>query len=116
MPKRTIHDIELDGRRLFVRVDFNVPLREGVIDDDTRIRAALPTLRLALERGATLVVGSHLGRPGGAANPALSLLPIRERLSELLDRRVAFAPDAIGEPVAAALTEAGPGGLSLIHI
>ena len=115
MPKRTIRDIELDGRRLFVRVDFNVPLREGVIDDDTRIRAALPTLRLALERGATLVVGSHLGRPGGAANPALSLLPIRERLSELLGRRVVFAPDAIGEPVAAALTEAGPGGVVLLE-
>ncbi len=115
MPKRTIRDLELDGRRLFVRVDFNVPLREGVIDDDTRIRAALPTLRLALERGATLVVGSHLGRPGGAANPALSLLPIRERLSELLDRPVVFAPDAIGEPVAAALVEAGPGGVVLLE-
>lgn len=115
MPKRTIRDLELDGRRLFVRVDFNVPLREGVIDDDTRIRAALPTLRLALEGGATLLVGSHLGRPRGAANPALSLFPIGERLSELLDRRVVFAPDAIGEPVAAALTEAGPGGVVLLE-
>ena len=115
MPKRTIRDLELDGRRLFVRVDFNVPLREGVIDDDTRIRAALPTLRLALERGATLVVGSHLGRPKGAANPALSLLPIGERLSELLDLPVAFAPDAVGDPVAAALTEAGPGGVVLLE-
>ena len=115
MPKRTIRDIELDGRRLFVRVDFNVPIREGVIGDDTRIRAALPTLRLALERGATLVVGSHLGRPKGTANPDFTLRPVAARLSELLGRPVVFAPDAIGEPVAAALTEAGPGGVVLLE-
>ena len=115
MPKRTIRDLELDGRRLFVRVDFNVPLRGGVIGDDTRIRAALPTLKLALDRGATLLVGSHLGRPGGAANPAFSLRPIAERLSELLDRRVVFASDAIGEPVTAALAQAGPGGVVLLE-
>ena len=115
MPKRTIRDIELDGRRLFVRVDFNVPIREGVIGDDTRIRAVLPTLRLALERGATLVVGSHLGRPKGTANPDFTLRPVAARLSERLGRPVVFAPDAIGEPVAAALTEAGPGGVVLLE-
>ena len=115
MPKRTLRDLELDGRRLFVRVDFNVPLRGGVIADDTRIRAALPTLRLALERGATLVVGSHLGRPGGTAAPALTLRPIAARLAELLDRRVVFAPDAVGEPVTAALAQAGRGGVVLLE-
>ena len=115
MRKRTLHDLDLDGRRLFVRVDFNVPVRDGVIGDDTRIRAALPTLRLALDRGATLVVGSHLGRPKGTANPAFTLRPIAARLAELLGRPVVFAPDAIGEPVAAALAQAGRGGVVLLE-
>ena len=115
MPKRTLHDLDIDGRRLFVRVDFNVPLRDGEIGDDTRIRAALPTLRHALDRGATLVVGSHLGRPKGTANPAFTLRPIAAHLSELLDRRVVFAPEAIGETVTAALSQAGPGGVVLLE-
>ncbi len=115
MPKRTIRDLELDGRRLLVRVDFNVPLRDGVIGDDTRIRAALPTLRLALARGATLVVCSHLGRPKGSVDPDLTLRPVAARLSELLGRPVDFAPDATGEPVTAALNRAGRGGVVLLE-
>lgn len=115
MRKRTIHDLELDGRRLLVRVDFNVPLVDGEIGDDTRIRAAVPTLKLALERGAALVVASHLGRPRGVADPALSLRPVAARLAELLDRPVVFAPDAIGEPAAAAQAQAGGGGAVLLE-
>lgn len=115
MRKRTIHDLDLDGRRLLVRVDFNVPLVDGEIGDDTRIRAAVPTLRLALERGAALVVASHLGRPRGVADPALSLRPVAARLAELLDRPVVFAPDAIGEPAAAARAQAGRGGAVLLE-
>lgn len=115
MRKRTIHDLDLDGRRLLVRVDFNVPLVDGEIGDDTRIRAAVPTLKLALERGAALVVASHLGRPRGVADPALSLRPVAARLAELLDRRVVFAPDAVGEPAAAARAQAGRGGAVLLE-
>ena len=115
MSKNTIQDLELDGRRVFVRVDFNVPIRDGVIGDDTRIRAALPTLTFALERGATVILGSHLGRPKGTPNPAFTLRPVAARLTELLGRRVVFAEDAVGDTVLAALSEAGPGGVVLLE-
>ena len=115
MPKKSIRQLDLTGRRLFIRVDFNVPIRNGVIGDDTRIRAALPTLSHALDRGATVIIGSHLGRPEGTANPAFSLRPIGNRLTELLDRPVVFSPEATGPRAANAVTEAAPGGVVLLE-
>src|ERR1041384_606220 len=95
--KRTIRDLALKGRLVFVRVDFNVPLKGGVIGDDTRIRASLPTIKYALEQGASAVVlASHLGRPKGKPNPEMSLRPIARRTRELLGKDVAFAEDCVG--------------------
>ena len=104
--KLSITDLDLDGKRVFVRVDFNVPLKGGVIGDDTRIRASLPTIALALDRGATVILASHLGRPKGKRNPEYSLRPIVGRLSELVGRPVVFAEDCVGEPAARAVREA----------
>jgi len=109
MAKLSIRDLDLNGKRVFVRVDFNVPIKDGRIGDDTRIQASAPTLRLALERGATVIVASHLGRPKGTINPAFSLRPLVPRLSELLGRDVVFAEDCVGEPAARAV-EAGEAG------
>jgi len=94
--KLTIDDLTLRGRRLFVRVDFNVPMEGGRVVDDSRIRAALPTLRLAITRGARVIVASHLGRPKGKVDMNFSLRPVSRRLKELLDRPVDFAVDCMG--------------------
>lgn len=97
MSSRSIRDLDLQGRRLFLRVDFNVPLKNGVIGNDTRIRAALPTIRFALDAGAAcVVIASHLGRPKGQPRPEMSLRPVATRLGELLGAPVAFASDCIG--------------------
>lgn len=96
MPKLSIRDLDLKGKRIFLRVDFNVPLAEGKVSDDTRIRSSLPTLELARKNGARLVVNSHLGRPKGKPRPEMSLRPVAGRLGELLKVPVAFAEDCIG--------------------
>ena len=97
MNKKTIRDIDLKGKRALVRVDFNVPLENGKVTDDTRIRETLPTLRLAIEKGARLVLASHLGRPKGKRDPKYSLKPAAVRLGELLGQPVDFAERQIGK-------------------
>src|SRR5271167_1060450 len=96
MGKLTIRDLDLPGKRVFIRVDFNVPLKDGVVTDDTRIRETLPTLKLAIEKGGRLVLASHLGRPKGGPDPKYSLKPAAKKLEELLGRPVAFAADCVG--------------------
>src|ERR1700730_2556844 len=99
MAKLSVVDLDLMGERVFVRVDFNVPLKEGVIIDDTRIRSSLPTIKYCLEHGATVIVASHLGRPKGRPNPELSLRPVATRLAQLLGRPITFTHDCVGDDV-----------------
>jgi phosphoglycerate kinase len=113
--KRSITQLALDGRRVLMRVDFNVPIKNGAITDDTRIRASLPTIRWALDHGATVILCSHLGRPKGKPNPEYSLRPVAGRLSELLGKPVVFGEDCIGAPAQSAVERAGPGGVVLLE-
>ena len=96
MNKLTINDLDLRGKRVFIRVDFNVPLKDGVVTDDTRVRETFPTLRLAIQKGGRLVLASHLGRPKGGPEAKYSLAPVAEKLQELLERPVGFASDCVG--------------------
>ena len=108
-------DVEVTGRRVLVRVDFNVPLKDGEITDDTRIRAALPTIENLRGRGAKVILASHLGRPKGGPDPAFSLAPVAKRLSELTGANVEFAHDVVGPSAHAAVDALQPGGIVLLE-
>jgi triosephosphate isomerase (TIM) len=96
MNKLTINDLDLRGKRVFIRVDFNVPLKDGVVTDETRIRETLPTLQLAIQKGARLILASHLGRPKGGPDPKYSLFPVAKKLESLIGKPVRFASDCAG--------------------
>ena len=116
MVTRTIRDLDLNGKRVFIRVDFNVPLKKGVIGDDTRIRESLPTIDYALKAGARCVIlASHLGRPKGQPNPEMSLRPVALRVKELIGRDVAFAEDCIGPPAERAIDSQPAGGVVVLE-
>jgi len=113
--KKTIRDIDVQGKRVLVRVDFNVPVKDGAVGDDTRIRAALPTLEYLLEKGAALILCSHLGRPKGQPLPEYSLKPVGEKLTALLGKPVAFAEDCIGPKADEAVKALKPGDVLLLE-
>jgi phosphoglycerate kinase len=112
---KTIDDLDVAGKRVFVRADLNVPLSGSDISDDGRVRAAVPTIRALAERGARVVVASHLGRPKGAPDPKFSLAPVAERLGELLGRPVAFAADTVGDSAKATVAALGDGEVTLLE-
>lgn len=115
MEVRTIEGQDYKGKKVFLRVDFNVPLENGKITDDTRIKAALPTINYLLDQGCVLVIASHLGRPKGKVVPEMSLKPVAERLSELISRDVKFLSDCVGEEVKKAVEQANAGDVILLE-
>jgi phosphoglycerate kinase len=114
--KRSITDLDLKGRRVLMRVDFNVPIKNGKIGDDTRVRSSLPTIQYALEHGAkTVILCSHLGRPKGKPDPQYSLKPVAEHLGTLLKRPVVFAEDCVGDAAKKAVESAPDGAVVLLE-
>ncbi|MFN2290309.1 MAG: phosphoglycerate kinase [Anaerolineae bacterium] len=115
MNKKTIRDVDVQGKRVLVRVDFNVPLEAGKVADDTRIQAALPTIRYLLDREATVILCSHLGRPKGQVDESLKMDPVAGRLAQLLDQPVTKLDDCVGPAVESAVRQAGPGEVILLE-
>ena len=115
MNKLSIKDLDLKGKRVFVRVDFNVPVKEGKVGDDTRIRAAVPTIEHATGEGARVILASHLGRPKGERAEKYSLRPVAKHLSEVLGKPVAFADDCVGEQAESAVAELKDGEVLLLE-
>jgi phosphoglycerate kinase len=113
--KKLVTDVDVEGKRVLARVDFNVPIAEGVVADDTRIRAALPTINYLLDHDAGVILCSHLGRPKGGADPNFSMRPTAERLAQLLDKPVAFAEDCIGPLAEAAAMDIEPGDVLVLE-
>lgn len=115
MNKKTVRDIDLRGKRVLMRVDFNVPMEAGRVTDDKRIRAALPTIQYVLDQGASLILMSHLGRPKGGPDPEFSLKPVAEALESLLGRPVKMAPDCIGPEVESLARALQPGEVLMLE-
>ncbi len=115
MKKKTVRDIDVRGKRVLVRVDFNVPLKGDKVTDDTRIRAALPTIQYLLEKGAAVILMSHLGRPKEGPDPKYSMKPTATRLGELLGKPVAFVDDCVGPKADAAASALKPGDVLVLE-
>jgi len=115
MTKLSIRDLDLAGKRVFIRVDFNVPIKDGHVDDDTRIRAAIPTINYATEHGARVILASHLGRPKGQRVDKYSLRPVADHLAQLLGKQIAFADDCVGPKAEATVETLKDGEITLLE-
>jgi len=115
MDKKTVRDVDLKGKRVLMRVDFNVPMKDGAVSDDKRIRASLPTIQYVLEQGASLILMSHLGRPKGGPDPEFSLKAAAEALGKLLEKPVRMAPDCVGAEVEALARSLKPGDVLMLE-
>jgi phosphoglycerate kinase len=113
--KKSVRDIDVKGKKVLVRVDFNVPIKDSVVQDDTRVRAALPTIQYLLDKGAAVILFSHLGRPKGGPDPKYSMKPVADYLAGILGKAVAFAADCVGEPADTAAAALKPGDVLVLE-